>query len=612
MKKILGETKSIRELLSAAKYSIEYYQREYRWESKQIGELIDDLTSRFLEDFDQDHGRQEVETYGHYFLGSIIINHKDGIDFVVDGQQRLTSLSLLLIYLNHLQKAVAEEKRVKVDELIYSSQFGRKSFNISVEEREDCMDALFKTGEFDPEGQSEAVSNMVARYEDIEEIFPEELKGETLPYFVDWLIENVHLVKITAFSEHDAYTIFETMNDRGLQLSPIDMLKGYLLNNISDSGKRGSCNELWKKRVQQLSDLGKDMDADCFKSWLRSQHAITIRERRKDSEPGDYDRIGSEFHRWVRDLHGDLGLNSSEAFLNFVKRDFDFYSRRYLDIIHYGNELKPGFEHIFYNTQAGLTLQPMILLAPLKPNDSEAIIRTKWRLCAMYLDIMLTRRTWNYRSTDQSTMKYPMFKVMLAIRHLEPSSLAATLRQDLDSETETILTNDRFALHGMNRRQITRILARMTDYVETQSGLQSRYLEYTTGTGKKKYEVEHIWANKPERHQAEFQHAADFESYRNRLGGLLLLPKSFNASYNAATFESKLPHYFGQNVLAKSLHAECYTHHPGFVSFIRQSGLPFRAHSEFKKVDLDARNDLYRLLAEQIWNPSNLLREIGE
>ena len=47
-------------------------------------------------------------------------------------------------------------------------------------------------------------------------MFPDELRGEALPFFVDWLMENVHLVEITAYSDDDAYTIFETMNDRGL------------------------------------------------------------------------------------------------------------------------------------------------------------------------------------------------------------------------------------------------------------------------------------------------------------------------------------------------------------------------------------------------------------
>ena len=68
--------------------------------------------------------------------------------------------------------------------------------------------------------------------------FPTALRGAALPYFVDWLIENVHLVEITAYSDGDAYTIFETMNDRGLSLTPADMLKGYLLANITDADNR--------------------------------------------------------------------------------------------------------------------------------------------------------------------------------------------------------------------------------------------------------------------------------------------------------------------------------------------------------------------------------------
>ena len=69
MKKIDGKGQSIRELLSGAKYSIDYYQREYRWQTKQISELLDDLTEKFLESYESSHERGEVEQYGHYFLG---------------------------------------------------------------------------------------------------------------------------------------------------------------------------------------------------------------------------------------------------------------------------------------------------------------------------------------------------------------------------------------------------------------------------------------------------------------------------------------------------------------------------------------------------------------
>ena len=93
------------------------------------------------------------------------------------------------------------------------------------------MNKLFKGEEADIEDESQSVQNIYYRYKDIEELFPETSIGkdnEKLPYFVDWFIENVDMVEIKAYSDDDAYTIFETMNDRGLSLTSTEMLKGYL------------------------------------------------------------------------------------------------------------------------------------------------------------------------------------------------------------------------------------------------------------------------------------------------------------------------------------------------------------------------------------------------
>ena len=111
-KTIDGRARTVRELLDKAKYAIDFYQREYAWQERQVRELIDDLTGKFLDSFDPRHSRHEVESYGHYFLGSIVISHKRGQRFVVDGQQRLTTLTLLLIHLHHLQED--REERVEV------------------------------------------------------------------------------------------------------------------------------------------------------------------------------------------------------------------------------------------------------------------------------------------------------------------------------------------------------------------------------------------------------------------------------------------------------------------------------------------------------------------
>src|SRR4051794_10940631 len=125
-----GRARTIRELLSSARYSIDFYQREYAWQERQVGELITDLTAKFQEFFDEGHARTDVQNYGHYFLGSIVVSHKRQQKFVVDGQQRLTTLTLLLIYLHHRARARPEVADLRP--LIFSEKFGRKSFNLDV------------------------------------------------------------------------------------------------------------------------------------------------------------------------------------------------------------------------------------------------------------------------------------------------------------------------------------------------------------------------------------------------------------------------------------------------------------------------------------------------
>jgi hypothetical protein len=608
MRKIDGTGKNIQALLGNAKYAVDYYQREYKWQTKQVAELIDDLADKFLGSYERGHERSAVEKYGHYFLGSIIVSDKDGRKFIIDGQQRLTTLTLLLIRIHHLLSD--SEQKGQIAELIFSQKFGKRSFNLDVSDRAACMEALYSGQPFDDAGQPESVINILARYQDIEERFPEKLATEALPYFADWLIENVHLVEITAYSDEDAYTIFETMNDRGLSLTPTDMLKGYLLANIMDSPHRTAASQVWKNQIGKLQELGKDEDADGIKSWLRSQYAQNIRERKRGAAPQDFDLIGTEFHRWVRDHEDALELKKSSDFARFIEKDFAFYTRQYHRLREAAETLTPGLECVHYNAQNNFTLQYAVLLAPLRLKDPEEEILKKIRITAAYLDILITRRIWNWRAIDYSTMQYTMFLVMREIRGMSVPDLAKLLMQRLDAETEVFSSNDRFRLHGMNGRQIHRLLARMTDYVETRSGLSSRYAEYVNRKGKNGYEVEHIWANHPERHEDEFNHPNDFEEYRNRIGGLLLLPKSFNASYGDLPYKKKREHYLKQNLLAQSLHEKAYERNPGFLRFVKESHLAFKSLRDFKKDDLDARQELYRNLAETIWRPERLKQEL--
>src|SRR5438128_8387689 len=136
-REIDGKGRTVRELLAGRKYSIDYYQREYKWQRKQVAELLDDLAAKFLESHENGNERSAVADYGHYFLGSIIISAKDGQKFIIDGQQRLTTLTLLLIYL-HRQLEDPEQKG-QIADLVFSQRFGRRSFNLDISERASCM-----------------------------------------------------------------------------------------------------------------------------------------------------------------------------------------------------------------------------------------------------------------------------------------------------------------------------------------------------------------------------------------------------------------------------------------------------------------------------------------
>src|SRR5439155_17050579 len=101
--------RTVRELLAGRKYSIDYYLGEYKWQQKQVSELLDDLAAKFLESHEEGNEPSAVADYGHYFLGSIIVSEKEGQKFIIDGQQRLTTLTLLLIFLRHQVEDIEQE-----------------------------------------------------------------------------------------------------------------------------------------------------------------------------------------------------------------------------------------------------------------------------------------------------------------------------------------------------------------------------------------------------------------------------------------------------------------------------------------------------------------------
>ena len=148
MKKIGGTPKTVRELFTGVKYTIHYYQREFQWKRKQVEELVEDLTSEFEHHYSQEDELKAVLNYGHYFMGSVVLTEDDNA--IIDGQQRLTSLTLLLLYLYH--RLPDTEDKAEVLNMIFSKKAGEKTYNINVKERNMCLDAIKNERPFEPKG----------------------------------------------------------------------------------------------------------------------------------------------------------------------------------------------------------------------------------------------------------------------------------------------------------------------------------------------------------------------------------------------------------------------------------------------------------------------------
>jgi len=199
-----------------------------------------------------------------------------------------------------------------------------------------------------------------------------------------------------------------------------------------------------------------------------------------------------------------------------------------------------------------------------------------------------------------------MFILMKEIRDLDLKNLATLLRnriEDMNEDFDGVLS---FKLHSQNKKKIHNLLARMTYFIEDKSNIVTDFEKYISREIKKPFEVEHIWSIKYDEHKAEFKTEDEFLAYRQSFGNLVLLPKDFNQSFGADSYDKKVVEYFGQNLLAKSLNKNCYDKNPSFLKFLKESGLPFEAHEKFKKIDLDTRQVLYQKICDYIWNPEVL------
>ncbi len=422
--KIDGQGMSVAQVFED-RYVIDYFQREYKWEKKHIEQLLYDLDFAFHESYQDGDTIDDIPNYKPYFMGPYIVSRHHTMYSLIDGQQRLTSLTLLLIYIvKHFP-----DTRDDLEKLIYKRSFKKESYNLNIEGRERVMDFLFKDVDFDRTNMSVSEINILSRYSDIEDLFPERLRdSDKIILFSYWLLNKVVLVQILSYSDDNAYTIFETMNDRGFNLTSSEMLKSLLLSKIKDAEVRRRCDQKWKENIQRLVSVDKDCEQDFFRAWLRGRYLINVKDT------SDIDAIGIGFHRWVKNNMKLFKLTSDSKIESLITDELSFYISIFLSIRVSETSSNGLYTSIFVQNPYGVasSLAYPLYLSVVNQSDLQKDIQEKITLVSKALDTFVVRRILMHQSVGQSSIRGFMYSLILSVRGFAIEDLKDNLTSFLD------------------------------------------------------------------------------------------------------------------------------------------------------------------------------------
>lgn len=270
--KVKAKEYYIKDLLSNKfLFEIPDYQRAYSWTKENLKQLVEDIWESV--ELNKAKGNKEFDQYEPYFLGSIVLCSKEykddgcGIYDVIDGQQRLTSIIMLIAAIRDLIDN--EEYKKVLSDLIYQKPNVLMGIKESIrvkargKEEEFFKKYILTNGgtelvkDLDMEELSEAKQNMVNAIEVFRDSFFNEngeLLEEKLNEFIVYLLQKVVLVVITTESFTSAFRLFNVINARGLPLTDSDLLKSENLR-VMNPEIRKEYTDIWESHEQ---DLGKE------------------------------------------------------------------------------------------------------------------------------------------------------------------------------------------------------------------------------------------------------------------------------------------------------------------------------------------------------------------
>ena len=552
---------TIEEAFKHCFYVVPDYQREYVWQEKQIHQLLGDIDDQF------DNGGSQ------YFIGTILVSKQkdDGKIFdIIDGQQRLTTIFLVLCALRVLLKGTEHERIV--DNLLADSRTlpdGRieHRFKLSprYENANEIMEKIVEINDIPKYVRTEiessgiriygALKNILDAYDIIFKFLSDNYnsKNELIRYW-GYLSSRIIFIQIST-DISSALKIFETINERGVGLNPMDLLKNLLFTQVKEE-KFTLIKDEWKKITSPLEE-NKEKPLRFLRYFLMANYKI------EDGRNDDAVIRENEIYDWL------LRKNNVQL-TQYDKLPFDFIRKIIGDVKHYinfsnscGNDgkLNMAMSSLKRLTGEGFSLHYVLLLAAAnlpKPLFDHFVVQLE----SFLFFYIFTKTPSKYLERNFSIWADE-------IREISQSNDEILQRQKLNDfvdknfkgnmdkkapELEDAL--NRMNFNSMQKYRIRYLLCRLTEHVEMAFQGQSNRTNFDNYFN---LEIEHILPSTPEEELLtswQNRHPDDvpYNEAKDRLGNLCLLEKPINIVASNDFYEKKLPEYAKSgNYLTRSL-----------------------------------------------------------
>src|SRR5579871_1927702 len=611
---ISPDKQNIDRVFSNTDYYIDFYQRDYRWTDEPVLRLVDDIFHKFKEQYahssELDPGKETITAYyPWYYLNTYVTNVVDGRVYVVDGQQRLTTLSLILIKLHHLAKLHGSGLAGWIDLKIAGQSGFEQEFWMNHVGHKVALQALYDGVDTKTIDTSSGITaqNMVKNYETIGGCLDRELADKhCFETFVFYFLHRVVLINL-AVEQTDVSMVFEVINDRGVRLRPYEILKGKLLGQINKIElDTGDYNNLWEGRAAAINAFKEDEMDSFFRFYLKAKFATTRKEGQRFD--GDYHRA-----MFGPEMDGQLGLLHSPANVKtFLRGDFSYYTNLYVKLQRaYGQDQKV-FRAMYYNNLLDLDAPFHLVLSACVPNDSRE--DEKIRIIASEIDRYFSLLQLQ-SAYDSNEFADSLFRISEAIRGKD----VATFRPAFDGQLTAMIATRRNVLAAdplsyavfkqtginLNTRFKRYFFARVDEFLANTMNLNPKHsiADLVTKTGAKTgFHVEHILSWNDENKALFDGDEERFEQERNRLGGILLLKGKDNISSNNEPYREKLKSYANTLYWNETLRADSYKSKLDMTALKNQLGLELEPLDQFGPDQLEARHKLLFKLVGIIWN----------